>query len=107
VSWYPAGPDGSTREWEVAVQVSKHGTYSFTGLTDADVAQLRGATRMEVLYRHGRPVAIVAPDGSTVRVPFTFFKSLLWVLLLGGGAVFLTFIWMIAGFVRVRSAPAY
>jgi hypothetical protein len=107
VTWYPGGYDGNTREWEVDVQVSEHGFFSFSGLQDADVAQLRGATTMEVRYRHGRPVAIVLPDGTAAKVPFTVLKSLLWVLLLAGSAIVLTFIWMLIGFVRVGGEPAY
>jgi hypothetical protein len=108
LSSYSPGYDGSSREWEVDVQLSEHSFYFITGLSDSDVAQLGDATTMPVLYRHDRPVAIIAPDGSAAPAPFNVFKSFLWVVLLGGGAVLLAFVWMIAGFVRGgRVAPAY
>jgi hypothetical protein len=98
------------REYELAVQIGPHSTFSFYGLTESDVAQLqlRGASTMQVFYRHGRAVAIATPDGSAVAVPFSFFKTMLWVVILAGLTALVGVAVAISGLVRaVRLRPAY
>jgi len=96
------------RDYELAVQIGPHSTFSFYGLTESDVAQLRGASTMQVFYRHGRAVAIATPDGSAVAVPFSFFKTMLWVVILASLTALVGVAAAISGLVRaVRLRPAY
>jgi hypothetical protein len=98
------------REYELTVQIGPNSTFSFYGLTESDVAQLQRArvSTMPVLYRDGRAVAIATPDGSAVAVPFSFFKTMLWVVLLGGLTALAGVAVAISGLLRaVRLTPAY
>lgn len=98
------------REYELDVQIGPHSTFSFYGLTESDVAQLQRArvSTMPVFYRHGRAVAIVAPDGSAAAVPFSFFKTMLWVVILAGLTALVGVTVAISGLIRaVRLTPAY
>jgi hypothetical protein len=97
-------------EYELTVQIGPNSTFSFYGLTESDVAELQraGVSTMPVYYRQGRAVAIATPDGSAVAVPFSFFKTLLWVVLLSGLTALVGVVVGISGLVRaVRLTPAY
>jgi hypothetical protein len=98
------------REFELAVQIGPHSTFSFYGLTEGDIAQLQRArvSTVPVFYRHGRAVAIATPDGSAVPVPFSFFKTMLRVVLLAGLTALVGVVVAISGLIRaVRLTPAY
>ena len=98
------------REYELVVQIGPHSTFSFYGLSKRDVAQLRraGVSTMQVFYRHGRTVAIVTPDGSATAVPFSFFKTMLWVVIVAALMAVVGVGVAISGLIRaVRLTPAY
>jgi hypothetical protein len=111
VTVFEIGP-GATgqREFELAVQIGPHSTFSFYGLTERDVAQLHltRSSTVPVFYRHGRAVAIAAPDGSAVPVPFSMLKTMLWVVIISGATGLLGVGVTISGlFGAARLKPAY
>ena len=77
VVWVVSSSNGFRREYELAVQTRPHVTFTVGGLSAADVAPFQGLQTTEVRYRQGRLVAIVAPDGTSLKVPFAFSKRLL------------------------------
>jgi hypothetical protein len=62
--------NGFQNEYELDVQTGKHTTFFLTGLDEAQAADLRGLTTMAVRYRAGTPVALIAPDGTPIEIPF-------------------------------------
>jgi hypothetical protein len=77
VGWVQSSSNGFRREYELNVQTRPNFTFSVGGLSAADVAPFQGLRAAEVRYREGRLVAIVAPDGTSLKVPFAFTKRLL------------------------------
>lgn len=86
VVWTPAN-NGDPAGYEIVAQTSPRVTMSLFGLSKADVAPFRGTKTVELRYRQGRLVAFVAPDGTSLEVPFAFTKDLLFAIafvILGG-----------------------
>jgi hypothetical protein len=77
VGWAESSSNGFRREYELAVQTRRNVTFTVGGLSAGDVAPFQGLQTAEVRYRQGRLVAIVAPDGTSLKVPFAFTKRLL------------------------------
>ena len=76
VGWVSSSNNGFRREYQVSVQTRPNFTYTVGGLSAADVEPFQGLEEAEVRYRQGRLVAIVAPDGTSLEVPFAFSKRL-------------------------------
>jgi hypothetical protein len=72
VGWVESSNNGFRREYNIAVQTRPNVTVSVLGLSASDVAPFRQIRETEVRYRAGRLVAIVAPDGTSLEVPFSF-----------------------------------
>jgi hypothetical protein len=77
VGWVESSSNGFRREYELGVQTRPNVTFTVGGLSAADVAPFQGLQTAEVRYRQGRLVAIVAPDGTSLKVPFAFTKRVL------------------------------
>jgi hypothetical protein len=69
VSSVRSSDNGFQKEYELDVQTGKHTTFFLTGLNEAQAADLRGLTTMEVRYRSDTPVALIAPDGTPIEIP--------------------------------------
>jgi hypothetical protein len=97
--------NGFRNEYELDVQTGKHTTFFLTGLNEAQAADLRGLATMEVRYHAATPVALIAPDGTPIEIPFAlshaFWMRALELVLLGllGIAV------LIWGIVRAARGP--
>ncbi|HEV7640060.1 MAG TPA: hypothetical protein VGO39_04215 [Gaiellaceae bacterium] len=105
VSWAISSDNGFRREYEVAVRTRPNVTVSLFGMTRADVAPFEGLETTEIRYRQGRLVAIVAPDGTSLEVPFSFSRELLIVLGAAALAVLLGMGSLAWGLTRVNRTP--
>jgi hypothetical protein len=76
VGWTAASSNGFRREYELSVHTRPNFTFTIGGLSSAEVEPFQGLQEAEVRYRQGRLVAIVAPDGTSLKVPFAFSKRL-------------------------------
>jgi hypothetical protein len=102
VGWVSSSSNGFRREYEVSVQTRPNFTFTVGGLSEADVAPFQGLQEAEVRYRQGRLVAIVAVDGTSLKVPFSLNKRLV-VFAATAFALFLLGIGSLAwGFTRVN-----
>jgi hypothetical protein len=105
VGWVSSSSNGFRREYEVSVETRPSFTFSLGGLSKSDIAPFEGLESAEVRYHEGRLTAIVAPDGTALKVPFAFSKELLFAVgfafaggLLGMGSI----AW---GFTRINRTP--
>src|SRR4051812_25891349 len=95
-------------EYEVSVMTGPHSFFSFEGVSESDVQQFGTASTMDVVYRHGRTVAVITPAGDAVQVPMDLMKTLLLVVLIGGLTALAGIVIAISGIVRgARHAVAY
>jgi hypothetical protein len=95
-------------EYEVQVMTGPHSFFAFEGVSESDVRQLGDASTMDVVYRHGRTVAIITPTGDAVQVPMDLMKTLLLVVVFGGLTAIAGIGIAISGIVRgARHAVAY
>ena len=105
VTWTKSSDTDFQTLYDVDVLTGRHTTFFLTGLNDADVAPLRGQSSIEVQYRNGRPLAVIWPDGTPIRIPFAlthdFWMTILAALTIGvvGGSLLL---W---GIVRTARGP--
>jgi hypothetical protein len=76
VGWVQSSSNGFRREYELSVHTRRNFTFTVGGLSAADVAPFQGLQTAEARYRQGRLVAILAPDGTSLEVPFAFSKRL-------------------------------
>jgi hypothetical protein len=78
VGWTESSSSGFRRGYVVSVQTSPSVTLSIGGLSEAEAGSFsRLGTAAELRYRQGRLVAILAPDGTSLKVPFAVTKRLL------------------------------
>jgi hypothetical protein len=102
------GTGGYSDTWSVTVQTGAHSSLSIGGLTRAAAAPFENRDLAEARYHDGRLSAIVAMDGTSLKVPFAFTTEL---FVLGGIAVALFLAaggFLAWGFTRVNrstSAP--
>lgn len=99
------GTSGYSHTYSISVQTSRHSYVSLNDVSPAVARSFGGVSSADVRFHQGRLTAIVAPDGTTVKVPLAFTRRLfvtggiaVATLLAGGGLL----AW---GLTRVNRSP--
>ena len=99
------GTSGYSHTYSISVQTSPNSYVSLNDVSAAAARSFGGVSVAEVRFHHGRLTAIVAPDGTALKVPLAFTRRLIVsggiavaALLIGGGLL----AW---GFTRVNRSP--
>ena len=100
------GSNGYDQSWSISVQTGPHSFFSMSGLSHDTVRPFEHASTAEARYHDGRLAAVVAQDGTALKVPFAFTRTLaveggaVGVLVLAAGGLIA---W---GFTRVNALPS-
>jgi len=99
------GSDGYSHTYSISVQTSRNSYVSMNDVPATVARSFGGVSVADVRFHEGRLTAIVAPDGTALKVPLAFTKRLfvtggiaVAALLIGGGLL----AW---GFTRVNRSP--
>ena len=100
------GTNGFSHTYSISVQTSPNSYVSLNDVSADAARSFGGVAAADVRFHHGRLTAIIAPDGTALKVPFAFTRRLIVTggiavaaLLIGGGLL----AW---GFTRVNRSPA-
>ena len=71
-AWSESSGNGFRRTYALSVQTSRHSSVSLNGLSATTVEPFTHQNDANVRYRGGRMTAVVAQDGTALKVPFAF-----------------------------------
>jgi hypothetical protein len=97
---------GYSHTYAISVQTGRNSYFSMNGLSRDVVQPFEGVSAADARFREGRLTAIVAPDGTALKVPLAFTTRLLVTALIAGAALLAGGGLLAWGFTRVNRRPA-